>query len=114
MLSEKVDSFFRIDHGLNQLRRKTTPVLPTSMNFDIPLHYQKATDGQRYLLSDRIQRVDKNVGKRLIVFATDEQLRLLFTSPHIMMDGTFDSCPPHFNQIYSIHGIKNEQSKLLL
>ncbi len=89
------------------MRRQTTPVLPTSMDFDIPKCYQETVGGERYLLADRIQRVDGEVGKRLIIFATDEQLRILFTSSHILMDGTFDSAPPHFEQIYSIHGIEN-------
>ncbi len=31
-----------------------------------------------------------------------------------MMDGTFDSCPSHFDQIYSIHGIKNNHSEFIL
>jgi hypothetical protein len=83
------------------------------MNFDIPLRYQKTANGERFLLADKIQSVDRKVQKRIIVFSTDEQLRLLFTSSHIMMDGTFDSCPPHFDQIYSIHGIKNDQSQLI-
>jgi hypothetical protein len=84
------------------------------MNFDIPSRYKKTTGGERYLLPDKIQRINGNVEKRIIVYATDEQLRLLFTSTHIMMDGTFDSSPPHFDQIYSLHAIKNAQSKLLL
>ena len=83
------------------------------MDFNISPRYKKTTNGQRYLLADKVQRVDRDVEKRIIVYATDEQLRLLFTSSHIMMDGTFASCPPHFDQIYSIHSIKNNQSKLL-
>lgn len=82
------------------------------MDFDIPPRYRKTVNGERFLLADRIQLVDENAGHRLIVFASDEQLGILFTSSHILMDGTFDSSPPHFNQIYSIHGVKNEQSKL--
>jgi hypothetical protein len=105
---------FFIDHGLHQVRRQSTPVLPSSIDFDIPSRYKKTSDGQRYLLSDKTQSINGNVEKRIIVYATDEQLRLLFTSSHIMMDGTFDSCPPHFDQLYSIHAIKNNQSKLLL
>ena len=82
------------------------------MNFNIPVFYQQTNDRQRILLADRIQRVEGNVAKRMIVFATDEQLRLLFGCSHILMDGTFDSSPPYFDQIYSIHGIKNEQSEI--
>ena len=83
------------------------------MNFDIPQVYRHTVDGARYLLSDRIQRGNGTPVTRIIVFATDEQLRMLFTSSHILMDGTFDSCPPHFDQIYSIHATKNDHSKLL-
>ncbi len=83
------------------------------MDFDIPSRYKETTGGERYLLADKIQRINGNVEKRIIVYSTDEQLRLLFTSDHIMMDGTFSSCPPHFEQIYSIHAIKSDQSKLL-
>ena len=80
------------------------------MDFDIPTKYKTATNGERFLLTDRVQRCDGKVAQRLLIFATDEQLRTLFTCSHIMMDGTFDSCPAHFDQIYSIHAIKNEQS----
>ena len=82
------------------------------MDFDIPSRYQKTNNDDRYLLADRIQRLDGVPQKRIIIYATDEQLRLLFTSPHIMMDGTFGSCSPHFDQIYSIHAMKNDQSEL--
>ena len=97
--------FTFVDHGLHQVRRQNTP--------NLPLRYRTTNDDQRYLLCDRIQRVDGVVDKRIIVYATDEQPRLLFTSPHIMMDDTFDTCPPHFDQIYSIHALKGNQSKLL-
>jgi hypothetical protein len=83
------------------------------MDFDIPSRYRKTTNDARYLLADRIQHVNGDPEKRIIIYATDEQLRLLFTSSHIMMDGTFDSCPPYFHQIYSIHAMKNDQSELL-
>jgi hypothetical protein len=83
------------------------------MNFDIPQFYRETNEGTRYLLADRVQRANEAIVKRIIVFSTDEQLRLLFTCSHIMMDGTFDPCPQHFDQVYSIHGIKNDQSRVL-
>jgi hypothetical protein len=114
LLCRKSNNLCLLDPGLNRARRQITPVLPTSMDFDISVVYQQTIDGERYLLADRVQRVNGTVVKRIIVFATDEQLRLLFTCSHIMMDGTFASCPHYFDQIYSIHGMKNDQSKLLL
>ncbi|CAF3904242.1 unnamed protein product [Adineta steineri] len=95
---------------LNKSRRSRTPVLPTSIDFDIPSKYKITIDGERYLLADRVQRCGGGVEKRIIVFATDEQLRTLFDCSHIMMDGTFASSPSEFDQIYSIHGIKNDHS----
>lgn len=109
--SNKFDKVCLIDSGLNQARRSTTPILPTDVDFDIPSKYKKTSNNERYLLADRVQRRDGEVVNRVIVFATDEQLRTLFTSSHIMMDGTFDSCPAHFDQVYSIHAIKNDHSK---
>ncbi|CAF1631582.1 unnamed protein product, partial [Didymodactylos carnosus] len=50
---------------------------------------------------------DKTRGnERILIFATDEQLQLLFNSTQIFTDGTFDSCPPFFYQLYVIHGIE--------
>ncbi|CAF3958791.1 unnamed protein product [Rotaria sordida] len=69
--------------ALNQARRLATPTLPTSIDFDIPSKYKRTTNGERYLLNDRVQHRD---------------------------DGTFDSSPPHFDQIYSIHGIRNDHN----
>ena len=108
----KVWSRSLADSGLNRTRRQITPILPTSQDFDIPLFYQQTTEGKRFLLADRVQRADGEIVKRMIVFATNEQLRLLCSCSHIMMDGTFDSSPPNFEQIYSIHGIKNDQSRI--
>jgi hypothetical protein len=63
LFRQKFDVFCRIDNALNQLRRQTTPALPTPMNFDIPSLYQKTTGDERYLLADKILRVDGEVAK---------------------------------------------------
>ena len=39
---------------------------------------------------------------RLIIFATNDAIRLLATNPHWFMDGTFKVCPEIFFQIYTI------------
>lgn len=101
------------DHGLHQIRRQNTPALPKSVDFDITSRYKKSVDGERYLLADRIKPSDGDAEHRLIVFATDQQLRLLFTTPHVMMDGTFDTCPAYCDQIYSIHAKTDDQSILI-
>lgn len=46
----------------------------------------------------------------MLIFCTKTQLELLFDSPVIMMDGTFNATPPFFQQIYSIHALKYDSS----
>ena len=111
---EKFNSLCLIDSTLNQTRRLTTPCLPNDIDFDIPRKFKQTTDGERYLLADRVQRCEGEVDNRILVFATDEQLNILFTSSHILMDGTFHCSPSHFHQVYSIHGVKNNHSKFFI
>lgn len=75
--------------------------MPQSCLFDIPDVYQTTADGKRFLLMDEtlIRR------ERLLIFASDQQLDLLFHSTIIYMDGTFGKAPPHFKQIYILHAV---------
>jgi hypothetical protein len=99
-------NFYTLESSLNRLRRQTTPPLPKSSSFDLPDIYSITTSGVPFLFSDTLVRK-----KRVILFASDEQLRMLFSSTHIMMDGTFSSCVPYFDQVFSIHCIKYGYSK---
>ena len=54
---------------------------------------------ERFLLVDCIEN-----GQRIIIFASDLQLRLLCNSRQIGVDGTFKSCPGLFAQFYIIMG----------
>ncbi|CAF1571398.1 unnamed protein product [Adineta steineri] len=87
--------------SLNRLRRQTTPPLPTSSFFDVPDAYSTTTTGAHFLFSDTVVRK-----KRVILFATDEQLRMLFSTKTIMIDGTFSACVPQFDQVFSLHCVK--------
>ncbi|CAF1931047.1 unnamed protein product [Rotaria magnacalcarata] len=40
---------------------------------------------------------------RILIFASDQQLKLLYESSTIFMDGTFDIAPAPFKQVYLIH-----------
>ncbi|CAF4196272.1 unnamed protein product, partial [Rotaria sp. Silwood2] len=90
---------------LNRVRRKTTPPLPTSADFDIPDFYQQTLNGAQFICTNKIIKK-----KRMILFATDKQLEVLFSSECIFPDGTFDKYPKQFQQIYTIHGLKFQQS----
>jgi hypothetical protein len=50
----------------------------------------------------------------MLLFGSIEQLELLFDSPIITMDGTFNASPLFFDQIYTIHAIKYETSEKIL
>lgn len=90
---------FIIDHAAVKSRRKVLPPLPTSCMFDIPEDFKSTIGKKRFLFMDesRIRR------ERLLLFASDVQLDLLFNASTIYMDGTFKKSPPQFNQIYIIH-----------
>lgn len=95
--------------SLCRLRRKTTPILPTSSDCDIPLTYRQTLDGKEFLFKDSMIR-----GKRELIFANEKQLLTLFESKHIFIDGTFSVCPPFFDQVLTIHGIHHEHGEFLL
>ncbi|CAM4834891.1 unnamed protein product [Rotaria magnacalcarata] len=84
-----------------KVRQKVVPLLPNCCLFDIPDDYQRTNGGSRFLLSDEsLARRE-----RLLIFASDQQLDLLFQSRIIYMDGTFAKSPLHFIQVYIIHAI---------
>lgn len=89
---------------MNKARRMNTPAIPDSQLFDVPADYTRTL--KNYLFYEIITRQT-----RMLVFASDEQLKLLFNSSIILMDGTFSSSPTIFSQVYCIHAIKYEQCK---
>ncbi|CAF5006165.1 unnamed protein product, partial [Rotaria socialis] len=82
--------------NMSKARRKITPVMPSSVIFDIPESYQQTLSNERFLLVD--------------LFMTRE---LLFESETIFMDGTFHTTPPNFKQVYLIHAQKFGQGTCL-
>ena len=95
--------------SLCRLHRKTTPILPTSSAFDIPIIYKQTLNGKDFLFKDTIIR-----DKRELIFATEKQLIILYESQHIFIDRTFSVCPPFFDQVLTIHGVHHEHGELLL
>ncbi|CAF4608132.1 unnamed protein product [Rotaria magnacalcarata] len=76
--------------GAAKNRRKTIPSLPESCLFDIPNEFKLTIEKKRFLLIDeaRVRR------ERLLLFASDAQLYLLFNASTIYMDVHFDICVP--------------------
>ena len=46
----------------------------------------------------------------MVVFSTEDQLRRLQEADTIYMDGTFTCCPQLWNQLYSLHARKDDQT----
>ena len=106
-------------HNLAHSRRQMMPPLPQTSSFVIPDAY--TTDyhnSSRLLLHDSEDakfHIDSTVYMRpegrVLVWASDVQLKLLFESERLYMDGTFSTAPPNFDQVYIIHAIHHGTCK---
>ncbi|CAF4951979.1 unnamed protein product [Rotaria magnacalcarata] len=82
--------------NMREALRKITPVIPSSVIFDIPETYQQTFSNERFLLVDLFMTHGKD---RVLVCSSDQHLELLFESETIFMDGTFDTTPANFKQV---------------
>ncbi|CAF4189714.1 unnamed protein product [Rotaria magnacalcarata] len=76
----------QIESGLHKLRRKALPPLPRDQKFTMPLVYQETYSKENFLIYDKRKNA---YGGRLIMFASNEQLDVLFNSDTLFADGTF-------------------------
>jgi len=71
-------------------RRKQLPTLPTTID--------EAID-QLKNMTDSFCTVYKGIS----IMTTADDLRMLFQGEYVFGDGTFEYCPRHFEQLYTIH-----------
>ena len=87
-----------------QLERKKAQIVPpipqTIVDVQIDGEWARTLLGRRYLLS-----IDYHWG--IVVFAMNENLRLLATCRRVYVDGTFRTSLHPFTQVFTIHGEKN-------
>lgn len=77
------------------------PVAPrTRGEIQIPEEYRHLEDGRNFLLADLGDGDD-----RILIFGTQGNLERLATCARAYSDGTFDTVPPLFTQLYSVHGL---------
>ncbi|CAF4729973.1 unnamed protein product [Rotaria socialis] len=95
-----------MNSGINKARRAMTPTIPTTQLFDIAEPFTKTLHDDDFLI------VDKMITRRqrILLFASREQLKMLLGVDTILMDGTFSTCPSVFDQVYTIHAVKYDQS----
>jgi hypothetical protein len=89
------------------------PKIPTDIDFDIPTEFSITTDDKPFILLDHLYAKRT---KRILMFSSEEQFKLMCESSALYMDGTFAVTPRQFKQTYIIqaHHIESEQGKSLL
>ena len=96
-------------HSLGKLARSARaqvenhPVNPKSLSeLVLPPDYIKFTKGDCFLLWDSTFRNDL---RRSLMFGTPENINILATADHVIIDGTFKTSPQLFHQMVTVHGI---------
>lgn len=81
---------------------KQRPPIPKSFHdlFEMPEEFKLSTDGSQFLAS--LEYVDEEQTKAIMLFISAHGKNLLRTFKIIQCDGTFDTCPKPFEQIYFI------------
>lgn len=81
-------------------KRNIAPVTPRLVReLIIDAIFTVTANNENFLLFD-----NGATDRRIIVFATDANIRFLKECGEWYLDGTFRICPPLFSQIYTIHG----------
>jgi hypothetical protein len=89
------------------------PKLPTEINFHIPAEFSNTTDDKPFILLDHLYAKRT---KRILMYSSEEQFRVMCESSSLYMDGTFAVTPRQFKQTYIIQAqdIESKQGKFLL
>ena len=83
-------------------RTLAAPVQPATLDeLVLPDEYQKTAKGEQFLL------YDSGAGaQRFLIFRTQTNLDILQSSRCWLADGTFQTPPPLFAQVYVVHGLQ--------
>ncbi len=93
---------FHLDQRIYRARSKTIPPLPKSIKFEIPVAFSTTSSDENFLFFDHLYAKET---KRILAFASPMQLKNLFSSKLICVDGTFSICPRQYKQLLIIHTI---------
>ena len=92
-------------NSLGRHRRKQFSVLPTTpAAFDVPNNLKTTSFGQPF-------RLHASPGYDILIFCTTANPRQLCQASILYTDGTFESCPVPFCQLFTIHAF--DQDKLV-
>ena len=74
--------------------------------FNIPPRFTITANADHFIQSDN------NLRRRMVIFGPSESLNNLSTSSHWFRDGTFDSVPVQFAQLYTVHGMSLDRNNV--
>ena len=96
-----IDHLPNLKHIKNSLYLSCASHLPriphSRVEVQLEGEWRRTIDGRDFILAN------DDEDNRLIIFDTVHNLRLLYQSNTIYMDGTFKTAPEMFPQMYSIH-----------
>jgi len=102
----KLPTVHHLRRNVRRHRQAVNNPLPVPQTVDeivIPDRYKVTHDGQDFLLFD--SGSDDN--NRMLIFGTRDNIRLLETTAHWFLDGTFKTAPALFVQLYTVHALVN-------
>ncbi|EAT32996.1 AAEL014751-PA [Aedes aegypti] len=70
----------------------------TLEEFCVPDQFTQTLDGDRFLLADIVEDTE-----RALIYTTSDNIRKLSEAKYWVCDGTFDTVPGHFRQLFTIH-----------
>ena len=102
-LAAHLPTFPAIKSALYRIRRQSLSPLPQSRS---QVHFEgewtRTHSGAQFLFAEQGNEEDK-----IIIFKTADNIRYLSNADRIYMDGTFQTCPNLFYQIFTCHAFKH-------
>ena len=102
-MATQLPTLYSMKCSLYRLRKKRLPPFPTSRN---EVHFEgewtQTIAGEPFLLAE-----DGDGDNKIIIFSTDANIRHLSEADKIYVDGTFQTCPRLFYQIFTVHAFIN-------
>lgn len=88
------------------VRKKSRPREPQSIDeLDLSEEWSKTLDGKSFA------HIIRKQSSNILLFTTDENLKILTNTECWIMDGTFKMVPTLFKQLYTIHGVIKDANK---
>lgn len=106
--ADQMPSLESLKKNIRNARREARRPLPKPNSLTgliIPKGLQITHKGDPFLMSDTGDDSD-----RMLIFGTEQNLKLLSKSTCWFADGTFKTVPPPFSQLYVIHGCIDEST----